>query len=60
MGLPEQTASYPFKGNNKGLHPKYYNTRKTMLYTVIWADKMGWFLADYLVHQVKIKTKKLF
>ena len=34
-------ASYPFKGNNKVLHPKYYNTWKTMLYTVIWADKNG-------------------
>ena len=34
-------ASYPFKGNNKVLHPKYYNTWKTMLFTVIWADKNG-------------------
>ena len=39
----------------KVIYPKYYITEKELLGTVIRAEKMGWFMADLLVHQVIIK-----
>ena len=43
-------------GISKVIHPKYYkHLKKGAHQSHLGIQKMGWFLADYPVHQVKLK-----